>query len=79
MEIGFARLKKHNVYALKAIVDEPLAVAAGLKFFNESNDIGNFVIKQMTLQHYNPSTCGFLWEQHIPQVYFTVLHVDVSD
>ena len=60
MEIGFARLKKHNVYALKAIVDEPLAVAAGLKFFNENNDIENCVIKQMTLQHYNPSTCGFL-------------------
>ncbi|CAJ0746131.1 6419_t:CDS:2, partial [Entrophospora sp. SA101] len=67
MEIGFARLKKHTVYTLKAIVDEPLAVVAGLKFFNESNDVGKFVIKQMTLQHYNPSTCGFLWEQYIPQ------------
>nr|CAG8658632.1 14961_t:CDS:2 [Entrophospora candida] len=67
MEIGFAHLKNHSIYTLKAIVDEPLAVAAGLKFFNESSDVENFVIKQMTLQHYNPSICGFLWEQYIPQ------------
>ena len=46
MEIGFARLKTDDGYFLKAIVDEPLAIAAGLKFLNKNGDMERFVVNK---------------------------------
>ncbi|KAJ3055853.1 hypothetical protein HK097_008956 [Rhizophlyctis rosea] len=67
VEVGFCRLKSYQS-TLVAILDEPAAIVAGLKWLEKhaeersDNTFQSTVTRMLAVMKGSPSTCGFLFE-----------------